>query len=247
MGRLKQAAKHARPWVRDHGYDVVRFPAGQLGHRRSLLMRRLGTDLVVDVGANVGQYGRELRQFGYRGRILSFEPMSDAFASLAAVAAADGAWDVVRSAVGVESGEVTINVAGNSISSSILPMSERHQHAAAVSVYEGTETVPIDRLDRLAAAAVGSAASPLLKIDTQGYESIVLDSASGVLDSISALELELSLVELYAGQELMPAMLSRVEDLGFRLAVMESGFWDRATGETLQINAVFTRVPWGQL
>jgi FkbM family methyltransferase len=70
-------------------------------------------DLVVDVGANIGQYGRLLRDWGYDGRILSFEPMRDEYAVLSRVADADGWWETVRSA---DDGELAIHVTGNSLS-----------------------------------------------------------------------------------------------------------------------------------
>ena len=154
---------------------------------------------------------------------------------------------MIRSAAGIESGEIDINLAGNSISSSLLPMLERHEQTAPVSVYSGVETVPIDRIDRLVKDHVAAASSPYLKIDTQGYESVVLQGATGILDAVTAIELEVSLVALYEGQELMEAMIRRLDGLGFRVACMESGFWDRTTGETLQVNCIFVRTPWGSL
>jgi FkbM family methyltransferase len=45
-----------------------------------------GINLVLDVGANVGQFGLSLRNRGYAGQIMSFEPVSDAFNELKKVA-----------------------------------------------------------------------------------------------------------------------------------------------------------------
>ena len=59
-------------------YDARRDP---LAIRRSLF-NRLDIDLVFDVGANAEQFARHLRETGYDRGIVSFEPMSAAFAQL---------------------------------------------------------------------------------------------------------------------------------------------------------------------
>ena len=128
-----RAGQRVRPLVRRAGYDVVRWPGARHGYLRSRILHRLAVEVVLDVGANVGQYGRDLRAFGYHGHIHSFEPMRGPFERLTVTAAADGSWTATRSAVGAESGELSINVAENSISSSLLPMLSRHLDAASGS------------------------------------------------------------------------------------------------------------------
>lgn len=231
----------ARRRVRRAGWDVVRYPGSHPGHRRALLLHAQRTDLVVDVGANTGQYGRDLRWFGYTGQILSFEPMRDAYADLLVHARRDGRWDAVRSALGTESGEVTINVAGNSISSSLLPMLDKHADVAPHSRYVATECVPLARLDEVAREQVTAASRPFLKVDTQGYEAAVLDGAAGILDRFVAVELEMSLAPLYGGQMLMLETVDRMRESGFRLAGLSSGLWDDESGETLQADGIFLR------
>ena len=110
--------------------------------RRATLMRKREIDLVLDVGANKGQFGLSLRnQIGYRGRIVSFEPLSEAFAELRRIAARDVAWSCHNLALGDETGSATINISANSHSSSLLPVSEHTLEIEPSVAYLGHETV----------------------------------------------------------------------------------------------------------
>lgn len=199
-------------------------------------------DLVLDVGANTGQFASGLRAIGYKGRIVSFEPLSAAHAKLSAAAAGVPAWSVhPRCAVGDRDGETQINVAGNSVSSSVLPMTDKHSTAAPGSAYVGRESVPIVRLDSVAAQYLGGAAKPFLKIDTQGFEWQVLEGARETLPRLAGILCEMSLVPLYSGQRLWKDTLARIEGEGFALWALQTGFTDPQDGRTLQMDGIFFR------
>ena len=75
---------------------------------------------MLDVGANSGQFAASLRDAGYQGRIVSFEPLSGAFADLERAAASDPLWSCINLALGEENCTAVINVSANSYSSSLL-------------------------------------------------------------------------------------------------------------------------------
>ena len=154
--------------LRRFGYDFIRFhPESSDGAKIMCALRYLGTDLVLDVGANEGQHGRALRDYGYTGRLVSFEPLTSAHARLLGTASGDAKWTVhPRCAIGDHDGEVKINIAGNNVSSSLLPMLDKHAAAAPESKYIGSEVTPIFKLDTLAPRYVQSARSVFLKIDS---------------------------------------------------------------------------------
>ena len=77
-------------------------------------------DVVIDVGANFGQFGESLRAKGYKGRILSFEPVAASFQVLSKKAAGDPKWEVQHCGLGAAAGEAVINVSEASDFSSIL-------------------------------------------------------------------------------------------------------------------------------
>jgi FkbM family methyltransferase len=215
---------------------------------------------VLDAGANTGQFVHQCRAAGYKGEIISFEPSAAAHASLLRSAASDPLWTVAdRTALGATTGEIEINIAANSFSSSILPMLDSHLAAAPNSAYLQKEKVPLRRLDDLLAdlladrppdrlpdrltATAPTAPNPhiFLKLDVQGYESQVLAGATQLLHHTLAVQLEMSLLPLYEGETLMPQMQAVMTAKGFDLWDLEPSFRDPATGRLLQIDAIFTR------
>ena len=113
--------------------------------------------------------------------------------------------------------------------------------AAPQSRYVGVQQVPLRRLDPAAAAYVGDARNLYLKVDTQGYEAAVLRGATLLLARARGVQLEMSLVPLYGGQELWDHFLDFMRAQGFVPWTLLPGFVDDATGRTLQIDAVFLR------
>jgi FkbM family methyltransferase len=232
-----------RQVLRNMGLEIHRYvPPVSQPSQIITSMQEFGIDLVLDVGANRGQFATELRQRGYAGKIVSFEPLSQAYGELVKSSRKDAMWEVYqRCAVGDHDGETEINIAGNSESSSILPMLESHRSAAPESVYQGKEIVPIKTLDAIAGQYLQGARAPFLKIDTQGFEWHVLDGALNTLPKIKGVLVELSLVPLYEGQHLWRDVMSRLEAAGFTLWGFQPVFSDPASGRTLQVDGIFYR------
>lgn len=206
-------------------------------------LQKFNINLIMDVGANAGQFALKLRSVGYTGNIVSFEPLTSAYAELCKFASRDKKWEVYkRCAIGHFDGEIQINIAGNSCSSSILPMLEAHREAAEESSYIGSEITPIVKLDTFSMEYLSKAESKaFLKIDTQGYEWQVLDGATESLKQIQGVLCELSLVPLYDGQHLWLDIIERLSAAGFTLWAIQPGFTDPRDGRTLQFDAIFFR------
>jgi FkbM family methyltransferase len=230
--------------LRRRGYELRRFdPAASSPARRLEAIRRGRVSLVVDVGANVGQYASDLRMFGYRGRIVSLEPLTEPFAELASRAAGDPAWDVMRVAAGAAPGRLTMRVSANFVSSSFLEATPLHVASEPGASPGGREEVQVQRLDD----AVGGLAAPddrlMLKLDLQGFELPAIDGAVGLLPAVQVIELELSLAPMYAEQPLLPEAMRRVMDLGFRCVGFDEAHTDPDTGHVLQVDGLFIRDP----
>jgi len=240
MRRFKEFVKQAIRWS---GYELtLRTPATDSFMQLLQVIRSQSIDMVIDVGANKGQFASKLRSCGFQGKIISFEPLPDAYSELAALSSTDPDWHIHdRCAVGAVPGTATLNVSGNSVSSSLLPMTEAHTSAARTSRYVDTLEVPVIRLDDVASKHGFQDRRCLLKIDTQGFEWEVLDGAKATLNLCQAVICELSLVQLYEGQRLWLEVIERFEDSDFVLWTLQKGFVDKATGRSLQMDGIFVR------
>lgn len=218
--------------LRRAGYQLVRYPIIRF-------LDQYKINVVLDVGANRGQYAQQLRRLGYAKRIISFEPLSFAFSQLARKANDDPNWLPVQIALGSKDSSALLYVAGNSVSSSLLPMLPKLIEVAPETLYVGQETVSVKRLDSIFWDYCHLDDKVLLKIDTQGYESAVLEGAAAVLPHIVGLQMEMSLVPLYENEVLAEGLISCARNHGFIPFWFDPGFKDSSSQQLFQIDALF--------
>lgn len=223
------------------GYFRLKGKNGFELERRRKLLASIDVDLLLDVGANVGQYAREMRRLGYGGPIVSFEPMRSALSELAPMAATDGNWKVIPAGLSDTDGTAQLHIAKNSISSSVLEMERLHADMAPASEYVASEEIVLTTLDQAMATLSTDARRIWLKIDVQGLEDRVLRGATATLPRVACIQLELSLATLYTGQTTYLPILMRLAELGFDLAGVEAGFLDAGSGRLLQMDGLLVR------
>ncbi len=236
--------RYARSFVRMFGYDIVNY--SRSADSRAILYRALQShkvDFVIDIGANMGQYGKYLRSVGYKGAIVSVEPMKVEQKMLVNLAGSDANWVVVPPmAIGGHDGLVEFNIAANSGSSSLLEMLDVHKNAAPESAYIGKEIVSIYKLDTFSDQFVDKSFKSLfLKIDVQGAEWSVLDGGQETLKRVVGIMCECSFTPLYAGEAPWLDLIQRIEGMGFNIWGFYPGFSDRKTGKLLQADVLFFR------
>jgi FkbM family methyltransferase len=193
---------------------IATFAVAQ--YYRALLQDRQ-IDCVLDVGANEGQFALFLRSdVGYRGKIISFEPVSQVFKILESQAEKDDNWEVICTALGEESGNATINVASSSVFSSLLKISSDDLFHS-FSQPTAQEQVRVCRLDSFGERFSGFRHF-FLKTDTQGFDLAVLRGTQGILDRVDCIQIELSLVPIYEGMPGWRDVLQELEGRGFALS-----------------------------
>ena len=223
--------------------NIRRFP--NRDYRRLIqYINANNIDITLDIGANIGQYANFLFKCKYQGRIISFEPQSDAFEKLNNKIMSSNnknRWQAIRCAMGNQVGTIKINNSKNSVSSSILPILNQHIKAAKDSVYISSEEVNINTVDQYLTEHNIAAEKVFLKIDTQGFENNVLIGANNSLQKIKVLQLEMATVPLYDGEVVFDDLKKKIESFGFHLSSIESGIADEQTGRLLQVDAIFVK------
>lgn len=226
--------------LRKFGAEIVRFPNNEL-KRRNASLKSNQINLVLDVGANNGKYGVELRKLGYNGRIISFEPLINTFKELSLKANVDGNWVAVNVALGNFDGESEINIAGNVDSSSILDMLPAHTRSAPESKYIGKQKIKIKKLDTIYDEYCSRNDNVYLKLDTQGFEKQILEGSENSLQMIKMLQLEMSIIPLYQNSFIYKDIFKLLEFSGFELYGIEPGFYDVDSGKLLQFDGIFLK------
>ena len=225
------------------GIDVSRsrslyHPLG----RKAFLLETNDIDVVLDIGANTGQFGYELRKYlGYKGKIISFEPLQEAYRSLQNKTKSDRHWEIFNFALGNIEEKRQINVSKNLVSSSFLDMLSTHVKAAPASIYTGEQIIHIKILDSLFFDLCDEHNNIYMKIDTQGFDSRVIKGAKKSLPYIKFVQVEMSLVPLYKNEILFDKMLDLMMENGFQMIALEPGFMDPVSGHTLQVDGIFQR------
>jgi len=130
------------------GIEIIKYPTDEL-NRRIKLLQHHKIDVIIDIGANIGQYGGEMRALGFKGEIISFEPIKAAFEKLKKNSAKDKNWKIFNCSIGERDGQTTINVSKNSVSSSLLDNLPQLTESAPEAEFVEKETIEIKKLDTI--------------------------------------------------------------------------------------------------
>jgi FkbM family methyltransferase len=188
----------------------------------SKFFQYFGVDCVFDVGANRGQYADMLREkVGFRGHIVSFEPIPELVDELRGKARSDPHWHVEALALDRQSGLATFNVMRPLTFSSLCAPSpdqpaifdEMNQVARQISVVRSTVAVELENY-RMRLGFL----RPFLKLDTQGSDSAVIEGAGDALGCFVGIQTKLAIRRFYSASVEFSEALSRLNKCGFELS-----------------------------
>lgn len=196
------------------GYELVRLKQqAKLDNHLQKVITHYGINTILDVGANTGQYGKYLRKLGYRGEILSFEPIKSSYEELRKKADNDSRWLAFHKALGRQTGKQTLNVMQGSTFSSFRSPSDfgKKKFSQQLNISH-TEDIDISTVDVFLTQEITKLDQRkiLLKMDTQGFDLEVFAGALKSLDNILAIQTEIAFTPIY---ENMPTHLETLQAL----------------------------------
>jgi FkbM family methyltransferase len=211
-----------RNFLRRRGLEVVRVHPNPslLAFHVERVLDHCNIDVVMDVGGRVGDYGAWLRHNGFKGRIISFEPVKANFDQLLQRTSGDAKWEAINVALGASNEIRDIQVTTLTHFSSFLEPNEySRQTFGQSSAVERSETVHIRRLDELwSELRIPPASRAYLKLDTQGWDLEVLRGATACLPNIFALQSEVSVLPIYDRMPSWTESMAEFARLGFTLS-----------------------------
>jgi FkbM family methyltransferase len=178
--------------------------------------------VIIDVGANRGQFAQEILGISPVRRIYSFEPVSAASNELEALAVLHPEIVPIRKAVSTENGSASFFVTASDVGSSLLqPLPGQPSKWLTLEQEVKVETQRLDDFicndlpDEFRQIA-------LLKSDAQGSDLDVLRSAGEYLNPahIRAVLVEINFSAFYQGQQLYHEIFALLEKAGYRMAWM---------------------------
>lgn len=202
------------------------------------ILRSIRPSLVVDVGANRGQFSLDVRRALPGARVVAFEPLALEAAVYRKIFATTPTHELHCVAVGAQSGSASLHVSAERTSSSLLPIGERQSQFFPGTHEVGTEAVDVRPLDDFA-DRFGFGEPALLKIDVQGAELEVVAGAEATLSRFRWIYLEMSFVELYGGQPLAHEVVAELRARGFELT--STGIPWIIGDRPVQVDAMFER------
>jgi FkbM family methyltransferase len=172
--------------------------------------------LIVDIGANKGQFSIIARKIFRYANIYSFEPLKEAGLIYKKIFCSDRKIFFYDFAIGPLRELKTIHVAFKNDSSSLLKISKLQN-----ITYPGTNEISKEIVNVAPLSDfISSTKIPynsLLKIDVQGYELQVLQSSYNLINRFGWIYVECSFVELYKNQFLAHEIINYLESKNFDL------------------------------
>lgn len=226
-----------RKWIQKTGFDIHRFRPGA---QKMDVLRHLGINTVLDIGANKGQFASEIRSILPQATIHSFEPLKDCFKVLENKFTHDHHFYAYNYALGDTDTAVSMHKNDYTPSSSILEMSDNHKTLFPHTTQSSLEMISIKKLDDIA-PTLHLEKNILIKIDVQGFEDKVISGGINTFTQCDAILIENSFVTLYENQPLFSDIYKTLTSLGFEYRGALQEKINREDGSIISEDSLFIK------
>lgn len=221
------------------GIDIHRY---RKESNRLTWILSLNINSVFDVGANIGQFAKEIRGYLPNAHIYSFEPLKDCFDKLSMAFKNDNKFTAFNYALGEKEAEVIMNKSSYSPSSSLLKMADSHKKLFPHSKDHVAETIKVIKLDDVL-AKINPKKEIMIKVDTQGYEAMVIAGGNHAFGVAKVVLIETSFVKLYENQPLFDDIYNKLKTFGFSYQGALHQKINPKTGEVIFEDSIFLKLP----
>jgi FkbM family methyltransferase len=232
-----RAAKAIYMLVRPSCWRALRYGvAPSIEHLQ--VLTAIQPDLVLDVGANRGQFTLMTRLVHPFVPVIAYEPLRSEAVIYRKVHHGAAQVSLHEVALGSEKKRSDLHVSGRADSSSLLQIGRLQSQFFPSTREVGRQSVQVVTLDDMPQHWMGSNRA-LLKIDVQGFELHVLRGAVKALQHCAWVYVECSEMNLYEGQALRPEVAAFVERCGFRSCGRFNAHF--AEGRLIQADYLYSR------
>lgn len=229
---------HLRKIIHKTGFDLHRYrPAAD----KLSCLHNLNIKSVLDIGANTGQFAKEIRGVLPEAQIYSFEPLKECFEKLNENMKTDKKFRSFNFALGEKEEKIEMHKSAYTPSSSILEMAEAHKTMFPHTKEHQSEKIEVKTLDGLS-PSLNLQKEILIKVDVQGFEDKVIAGGRETFKKARAVIIENSFVELYKGQPLFDDIYEKLKELGFSYRGSLEEKVDRATGKIISEDSLFVKL-----
>src|SRR3989344_8752169 len=216
------------------GFDIKRYHP-----LYDTTINPLGIKTVIDIGANVGMFSREMRGRFPDVRIYAFEPLSSCYQELVMRMGSDNRFRAWNVALGDSEGKTEIQKSSFHPSSSLLQMTSLHKKLYPRSKDVETESIEVKRLDDIDNLILEK--NILIKMDVQGFEDKVIAGGKKTIEKAAVIIVENSFIALYENQPLFDDIYKLLTSLGFSYYGDAGRHYSRFSGKLIYEDSVFIK------
>ena len=223
------------------GLDIIRIKNSP---KQTLCgLRSFPIQTVIDVGANTGQFARQISQVFPQANLYCFEPLPEPFKALERWALEQGGRvKALNVALGENEGTVEMCFhTKHSPSSSLLASTAITKTYFPLTESQTPVGVKLTTLDSALSSAIPLLKPKILvKLDVQGYEDRVIRGGLKILNLATACVLEVNVDTLYYGQTDFKEVIKLFDQMGYYYAGNLEQFY-ASDGHVIYFDAVFVK------